>query len=130
MHKIRIAINGFGRIGRSAFKIALTKPELEVVAINDLTDPAILGHLLRYDSSYGPYEKTVSSDDKKEKANPMILSAGSIIVEGKRYPVFSEKDPGVLPNRPQREHDRNLGLCPWSRRKDILIQNVWESSPA
>lgn len=97
MQKIRIAINGFGRIGRSAFKIALTKPELEVVAINDLTDPAILAHLLRYDSSYGPYNKEVSSDDKKEKANPVILSAGSIIVDGKRYPVFSEKDPGVLP---------------------------------
>lgn len=106
MQKIRIAINGFGRIGRSAFKIALTKPELEVVAINDLTDPAILAHLLRYDSSYGPYEKTVSSDDKKEKANPMIMSAGSIIVHdgpdasvgtGKRYPVFSEKDPSMLP---------------------------------
>jgi len=106
MQKIRIAINGFGRIGRSAFKIALTKPELEVVAINDLTNPAILAHLLRYDSSYGPYERAVSSDDKKEKANPVILSAGNIIVHdgpdasvgaGKKYPVFSEKDPGVLP---------------------------------
>lgn len=97
MQKIRIAINGFGRIGRSAFKIALNKPELEVVAINDLTNPAILAHLLRYDSSYGPYDKAVSSDDKKEKANPIILSAGNIIVAGKKYPVFSEKDPGVLP---------------------------------
>src|SRR3989344_5733923 len=106
MQKIRIAINGFGRIGRSAFKIALTKPELEVVAINDLTNPAILAHLLRYDSSYGPYEKTVSSDDKKEKANPVILSAGNIIVHdgpdasvgagGKKTGFFGKK-PSVLP---------------------------------
>jgi glyceraldehyde 3-phosphate dehydrogenase len=97
MQKIRIAINGFGRIGRSAFKIALTKPELEVVAINDLTDPAVLAHLLRYDSNYGPYEKSVSSDDKKEKASPLVLSAGGIIVDGKKFPVFAEKDPAMLP---------------------------------
>jgi glyceraldehyde 3-phosphate dehydrogenase len=94
---IKIAINGFGRIGRQAFKIALTKPELEVVAINDLTEPAVLAQLLRYDSNYGPYDKQVSSDDKKEKANPVVMSAGSIIVAGKRYPIFAEKDPGMLP---------------------------------
>ena len=45
MHKIRVAINGFGRIGRAAFKIALEKPDLEIVGINDLTDPAVLAHL-------------------------------------------------------------------------------------
>ncbi|HTL39833.1 MAG TPA: glyceraldehyde 3-phosphate dehydrogenase NAD-binding domain-containing protein, partial [Methylomirabilota bacterium] len=70
MQKIRIAINGFGRIGRAAFKIAITKPELEVVAINDLTDPAVLAGLLKYDSNYGPYDKKVSSDTVKGKANP------------------------------------------------------------
>lgn len=79
MTKIRIAINGFGRIGRSAFKIALTKPELEVVAINDLTEPAVLAGLLRYDSNYGPYDKKVSSDNNKEKANPVTFSAGTAL---------------------------------------------------
>jgi glyceraldehyde 3-phosphate dehydrogenase len=97
MTKIKIAINGFGRIGRQAFKIALTKPELEVVAINDLTEPAVLSGLLRYDSNYGIYNKQVSSDDKKEKANPVSFSAGNIIVDGKKYPIFAEKDPASLP---------------------------------
>src|SRR5438132_6450488 len=99
MTKINIAINGFGRIGRQAFKIALTKPELEVVAVNDLTEPKVLAHLLRYDSNYGPYEHEVGSDDKKEKANSTISSVGSIIVDKKRYPIFAEKDPGMLPWR-------------------------------
>jgi len=99
MSKIRIAINGFGRIGRQAFKIALTKPELEVVGINDLTDPAVLAHLLHYDSSYGVYQKTVGSDAKAERANPMISSVGNIVVDGKRFPIFAQKDPSVLPWR-------------------------------
>lgn len=95
--KIKIAINGFGRIGRSAFKIALMHPELEVVAINDLTEPAVLAQLLRYDSNYGPYAKKVSSDDTKAKANPVTFSVGNIIVDGNKYPIFAEKDPGMLP---------------------------------
>src|SRR3990167_192858 len=99
MEKIRIAINGFGRIGRQAFKIALTKPELEVVGINDLTEPKVLAHLLRFDSNYGPYDKKVGSDDKQEKANQTISSMGSIIVDGKRYHIFAEKDPATLPWR-------------------------------
>lgn len=97
MDKIKIAINGFGRIGRQAFKIALTKPELEVVAINDLTDPMVLATLLRYDSCYGVYDKPVASDAKSEKANSLISSVGSLIVDGKKYPIFAEKDPGMLP---------------------------------
>ncbi len=99
MDKIRIAINGFGRIGRQAFKIALTKPELEVVAINDLTEPAVLAQLLRYDSNYGPYGKQVSSDMVKGKANPISFSAGNVIVDGQKFPIFAEKDPGALPWR-------------------------------
>lgn len=97
MGKIRIAINGFGRIGRQAFKIALNNPELEVVGINDLTDPGVLAHLLRYDSSYGVYPKTVASDNKAERANPVISSVGNIAVDGKRFPIFAEKDPSMLP---------------------------------
>src|SRR6187455_180875 len=99
MSKVRIAINGFGRIGRQAFKIALTKAELEVVAINDLTEPAVLAQLLRYDSNYGPYNKKVDSDTVKGKANPIISSAGNIIVDGKKIPIFAEKDPASLPWR-------------------------------
>jgi glyceraldehyde 3-phosphate dehydrogenase len=94
---IKIAINGFGRIGRQAFKIALTKPELEVVAVNDLTEPNVLAHLLRYDSNYGPYDKKVESDTTKAKANPVTYSQGNIIVDGKKYPIFAEKDPAMLP---------------------------------
>ena len=99
MEKIRIAINGFGRIGRQAFKIALTKPELEVVAVNDLTDPAVLAHLLQYDSNYGVYEKKVSSDARKEKASPLVYSTGSLLVDNKKFPIFAEKDPAMLPWR-------------------------------
>lgn len=83
--KIRVAINGFGRIGRQAFKIALEHPELEVVAINDLTEPAVLAHLLKYDSNYGRYSKKVDADEKH------------IVVEGQRIPVTAEKDPEQLP---------------------------------
>ncbi|MCK4782069.1 type I glyceraldehyde-3-phosphate dehydrogenase [Candidatus Parcubacteria bacterium] len=83
---IKIAINGFGRIGRSAFKTILNKhPELEIAAINDLTEPKILAHLLKYDSSYGIYDKAV--DFTKNKLS----------VNGKSTPVFAEKNPENLP---------------------------------
>jgi glyceraldehyde 3-phosphate dehydrogenase len=85
MSKIRLAINGFGRIGRQAFKIALENNEIEVVAINDLTSPQVLAHLLKYDSNYGIYARKVSFDEK------------NIIVDGKSIPVFAEKDPALLP---------------------------------
>jgi glyceraldehyde 3-phosphate dehydrogenase len=85
MSMIKVAINGFGRIGRQAFKIALEKPGIEVVGINDLTSPAVLAHLLKYDSVYRRYEKKVECTEK------------SLIVDGREYPVFAEKDPAVLP---------------------------------
>ncbi len=83
----KIAINGFGRIGRQAFKVALDKhaDEVEVVGVNDLTDAKTLAHLLKYDSSYGVYAKSVSSDQQ------------NVIVDGKAYRVYAEKDPSVLP---------------------------------
>ncbi|MBI4363560.1 MAG: type I glyceraldehyde-3-phosphate dehydrogenase [Candidatus Doudnabacteria bacterium] len=104
---IKIAINGFGRIGRQAFKIALTKPELAVVAVNDLTEPSVLAYLLKYDSVYGVYDKMVSFEEKHEKVNPVSYSVGTLIVDGpdaavgagKKYPVFAEKDPASLPWR-------------------------------
>ena len=83
--KIKIAINGFGRIGRPALKIALEKENIEVVAINDLTDDKTLAHLLKYDSSYGIYAKEVK------------VGSGEIIVDGKSIKSFSEPDPTKLP---------------------------------
>lgn len=86
MKKTRIAINGFGRIGRATFKAILEGyPQLEVVAINDLTDPATLAHLLAYDSCYGKFHLPVS------------VAKEGIKVKGRKYPVFAQKDPSLLP---------------------------------
>ena len=85
MSVTRVAINGFGRIGRSAFKIAFERSDIEVVAINDLTDTKTLAYLLKYDSNYGTYQYDVSSDDT------------GIIVDGKHIAVLSERDPKSLP---------------------------------
>jgi len=84
---IRTAINGFGRIGRTAFKIILDKysDKIEVVGINDLTDPKTLSHLLKYDSNYGIWKKEVGSD------------VGNVKVSDKVYPVYAEKEPEKLP---------------------------------
>lgn len=81
MTKARIAINGFGRIGRNAFKIAYERPDLEIVAINDLTDTKTLAYLLKYDSNYGVYAHDVSFDEDE------------IIVDGNHIKVYAEKDP-------------------------------------
>lgn len=83
--KTRIAINGFGRIGRNAFKIAFERSDLEIVAINDLTDTKTLAHLLKHDSNYGLYAHEVGFDDQ------------DIIVDGQKIRVLAEKDPAVLP---------------------------------
>lgn len=83
--KTRVAINGFGRIGRNAFKVAFERSDLEIVAINDLTDTKTLAHLLKHDSNYGTYEKKVGYDES------------DIIVDGKRIKVLAEQDPGLLP---------------------------------
>lgn len=82
---LRVAINGFGRIGRSAFKVAFEHRELEVVAINDLAEPKNLAYLLRHDSNYGTYGREVGFDDK------------GIIVADSHIPVLAEKDPTQLP---------------------------------
>ena len=70
---MKVAINGFGRIGRHAFKFLLQKPGVEVVAINDLTDNATLAHLLKYDSVHGKFNGTVSSDE-----NHLIINGKAI----------------------------------------------------
>ncbi|XOB41888.1 MAG: type I glyceraldehyde-3-phosphate dehydrogenase [Candidatus Nealsonbacteria bacterium] len=83
---IKIAINGFGRIGRPTFRRILNNhPNLEVVAINDLTDPKTLAHLLKYDSVYGAYKKIVKAAEN------------SLLVDDKEFKIFAEKDPADLP---------------------------------
>jgi len=85
--KTKVGINGFGRIGRNAFKIAVGREDcnFEVVAINDLTTPATLAHLLRYDSCFGKFEGTVESTES------------SIIVNGKEIKIYAKKDPAEIP---------------------------------
>lgn len=82
---MKVAINGFGRIGRHAFKFLLQKPGVEVVAINDLTDNATLAHLLKYDSVHGKFNGTVSSDEHH------------LIINGKAIRCLAERDPKALP---------------------------------
>jgi glyceraldehyde 3-phosphate dehydrogenase len=87
MSKVRVAINGFGRIGRNAYKILHARNDVEVIAINDLTDNKTLAHLLKYDSNYPGhdwYESIEANDD-------------GIVVDGKKIHVFAEKEPAKLP---------------------------------
>ena len=87
---IKVAINGFGRIGRPVFRRILdSHPNLEIVAINDLTDTKTLAHLLRYDSLYGIYKKTIKFTDKE------ILVDGTS--KGKTVRIFKETNPSRLP---------------------------------
>jgi glyceraldehyde 3-phosphate dehydrogenase len=83
--KIKVAINGFGRIGRNVFKIAFDRPEIEIIGINDLTETNILAHLLKYDSTQGKFERNISYTEK------------SIIVDGKEIFVSAEKNPSNIP---------------------------------
>ncbi len=85
MATTRVAINGFGRIGRNAFKVAFDRSDIEIVAINDLTDTKTLAHLLRHDTNYGAYPHKVSADED------------GITVDDKKIKVFAQKDPAVLP---------------------------------
>lgn len=105
----RLAINGFGRIGRAAFKIALSKDDVEIIAINDLTNPRVLAHLLKYDTAYGIYERDIYLEedgniirltDNKGDQEEFFSQTGKenyIVVDGKKTRVFSEKDPTALP---------------------------------
>lgn len=85
MSQVKVAINGFGRIGRNAFKIAFERSDIAIVAINDLTDTKTLAHLLKYDSSYGTYQHEVGYDED------------GIVVNGKHIKVMAEKEPANLP---------------------------------
>ncbi len=83
--KTKVAINGFGRIGRITYRIARERSDMEVVAINDLTDTKTLAYLLAHDSNYGNYNHEVTYDDK------------NIIIDGTPVPIYAEKDPAQLP---------------------------------
>jgi glyceraldehyde 3-phosphate dehydrogenase len=85
MGQTKLGINGFGRIGRNAFKIAFERSDIEIIAINDLTDTKTLAYLLQHDSNYGLYKQKVEHDDT------------GIIVNGKHIRVLAEKDPAALP---------------------------------
>jgi glyceraldehyde 3-phosphate dehydrogenase len=81
---VKVGINGFGRIGRNVLRAALGNPEIEFVAVNDLTSPATLAHLLKYDSILGNLKNEVTAGE------------GFITIEGKKIKVFSERDPAKL----------------------------------
>jgi len=97
MTKIKVAINGFGRIGRNVYKIALDRPDIEIVGINDLTDTKTLAHLLKYDSTQGKFQGDVSFDDK------------SLIVNGNKTTVFAERNPASVP---------------WSETPDVVVEST------
>lgn len=82
---LKLAINGFGRIGRVVFREALKSEDIEIVAINDLTNPAMLAHLLQYDSVHGIFDAKVSAD------------GDYLVVDGKKVRVYEERDPAALP---------------------------------
>ncbi len=97
MAKIKVAINGFGRIGRNVFKLALERDNIEIVGINDLTDTKTLAHLLKYDSTQGKFNGTVEHDDT------------SIIVNGKAIKISAEKNPANIP---------------WPETPDVVVEGT------
>jgi glyceraldehyde 3-phosphate dehydrogenase len=84
MAAVKVGINGFGRIGRNVFRSALGNPDIEFVAVNDLTTPATLAHLLKYDSILGNLK------------NEITHGSDFIAVDGKQIKVFAERDPAKL----------------------------------
>jgi len=97
MSKVKVAINGFGRIGRNVFKIIQERDNLEVIGINDLTSNKVLANLLKYDSTQGKYPGTVEFDDE------------NIIVDGKKIKVSEERNPANIP---------------WSETPDIVVEST------
>ncbi|MBO7134322.1 MAG: aldehyde dehydrogenase, partial [Bacteroidales bacterium] len=97
MAKIKVAINGFGRIGRNVFKIAFGRDNIEIIGINDLTDTKTLAHLLKYDSTQGKFDKEVSYNDS------------AIIVNGKEIKVSAERNPANIP---------------WPETPDVVIEST------
>jgi len=97
MSKIKVAINGFGRIGRNVFKIALERQDIELVGINDLTDTKTLAHLLKYDSTQGKFPGTIE------------VTENSMIINGVNIPVHAERKPSQIP---------------WTSTPDVVIEST------
>lgn len=97
MTKIKLAINGFGRIGRNVFKIAIERDNIEIIGINDLTNTKTLAHLLKYDSTQGIFNKDIKYNDQ------------AIIVDGKEYFVSAERNPASIP---------------WKTAPDIVVEST------
>ena len=97
MAKIKVAINGFGRIGRNVFKLAFERPDIEIIGINDLTDTKTLAHLLKYDSTQGKFPGLVTHDEQ------------NIIVNGDKIRVHAEKSPLAIQ---------------WESKPDIVIEST------
>ncbi|MBI4992608.1 MAG: type I glyceraldehyde-3-phosphate dehydrogenase [Candidatus Magasanikbacteria bacterium] len=89
---INLAINGFGRIGRQAFKVAFDRKDFKIIAVNDLTDTKTLAHLLQHDTAYGKYKYQVGFDEKN-----LIIGNPSTSLSTRKIPVLAEKDPALLP---------------------------------
>src|SRR5215469_14361819 len=81
---VKVGINGFGRIGRNVFRAAISDPQIEILAVNDITDPKTLAHLLKYDSVFGTLDADVGYGDDCVRVN------------GKNIRVFKVKDPGQI----------------------------------
>src|SRR5690606_21126562 len=92
---VKVAINGFGRIGRLAFRLMYDDPDFDVVAINDLTDPKTLAHLLKYDTAQGRFNAEVTATEN------------GIVVNGKEVPIYAEPNPE---NLPWKKHDVDVVL--------------------
>lgn len=97
MSKIKVAINGFGRIGRNVFKIAFERNDMEIVGINDLTDTTTLAHLLKYDSTQGKFPGTIET------------TPDALVVNGIKVPVHAEKKPSQIP---------------WASTPDVVIEST------
>ncbi|SHK27749.1 type I glyceraldehyde-3-phosphate dehydrogenase [Paramaledivibacter caminithermalis] len=109
---VKVGINGFGRIGRLAFRLMFDSPEFEIVALNDLTDAKTLAHLLKYDTAQGKY-KTDSIEAKE----------GAIVVDGKEIKIYAERDPE---NLPWGEHDVDVVIeCTgFFRTKELAEKHI------
>ena len=92
----KIAINGFGRIGRSFFRLVFEEKDIEIVAINDLSSLDNFVYLLKRDTVYGGFQKNISQEEKKEKIGE-IESKGYLVVDNKKIYFFQEKEPKNLP---------------------------------
>ncbi len=97
MTKIKVGINGFGRIGRNVFKIAFERENMEVIGINDITDTKTLAHLLKYDSTQGKFNGTVQHDE------------GALIINGKTIPITAERSPIEIK---------------WAQTPDVVIEST------